>query len=135
MKPRGPPRWMPPAFPWPGEGASEGGGKPVSQVHRTQGPQPVLVHRALSTPEWAPGSAPSLRLAPPALPCLLGPPHSPDLLKKDGPGTLLRPLSGFPASHHQVTDFIFLGSKITADGDCSHETEGCLFLERKATQT
>ena len=28
--------------------------------------------------------------------------------------------------------FIFLGSKITADGDCSHEIERCLFLERKA---
>ena len=25
-----------------------------------------------------------------------------------------------------VTDFIFLGSKITADGDCSHETKRCL---------
>ena len=31
-----------------------------------------------------------------------------------------------------VTDFIFLGSKITADGDCSHETERCLLFERKA---
>ena len=31
-----------------------------------------------------------------------------------------------------VTDFIFLGSKITADGDCSHETKRCLFLGRKA---
>ena len=31
-----------------------------------------------------------------------------------------------------VTDFIFLGSKITADGDCSHETKGCLLLGRKA---
>ena len=31
-----------------------------------------------------------------------------------------------------VRDFIFLGSKITADGDCSHEIERCLFLERKA---
>ena len=30
-----------------------------------------------------------------------------------------------------VTDFIFLGSKITADGDCSHETKRCLLLERK----
>ena len=28
--------------------------------------------------------------------------------------------------------FIFLGSKITADGDCSHEIKRCLFLERKA---
>ena len=31
-----------------------------------------------------------------------------------------------------VTDFIFLGSKITADGDCSHEIKGCLLLGRKA---
>ena len=31
-----------------------------------------------------------------------------------------------------VTDFIFLGSKITADGDCSHEIKRSLFLGRKA---
>ena len=31
-----------------------------------------------------------------------------------------------------VTDFIFLGSKITADGDCSHEIKGYLLLGRKA---
>ena len=31
-----------------------------------------------------------------------------------------------------VTDFIFLSSKITADGDCSHEIKRCLFLGRKA---
>ena len=30
-----------------------------------------------------------------------------------------------------VSDFIFLGSKITADGDCSHEIKRCLFLGRK----
>ena len=30
-----------------------------------------------------------------------------------------------------VTDFIFLGSKITADGDCSHEIKRPLLLERK----
>ena len=30
-----------------------------------------------------------------------------------------------------VTDFIFLGSKITADGDCSNEVKMCLLLERK----
>ena len=30
-----------------------------------------------------------------------------------------------------VTDFIFLGSKITADGDCSHEIRRCLLLGRK----
>ena len=31
-----------------------------------------------------------------------------------------------------VTDFIFWGSKITADGDCRHEIKRCLFLGRKA---
>ena len=31
-----------------------------------------------------------------------------------------------------LTDFIFLDSKITADGYCSHETKRCLFLGRKA---
>ena len=31
-----------------------------------------------------------------------------------------------------VTDFIFLGSKITADGDCSHEIKRCFLLGRKA---
>ena len=30
-----------------------------------------------------------------------------------------------------VSEFIFLGSKITADGDCSHEIKRCLPLERK----
>ena len=30
-----------------------------------------------------------------------------------------------------ASDFIFLGSKITADGDCSHEIQRCLLLERK----
>ena len=31
-----------------------------------------------------------------------------------------------------MTDFIFLGLKITAEGDCSHEIKGCLWLGRKA---
>ena len=31
-----------------------------------------------------------------------------------------------------VTDFIFLGSKIIAEGDCSHEMKRCLLLGRKA---
>ena len=31
-----------------------------------------------------------------------------------------------------VIDFIFLGSKITADGDCRHEIKRCLFLGRKS---
>ena len=30
-----------------------------------------------------------------------------------------------------VSDFLFLDSKITADGDCSHEIKRCLLLERK----
>ena len=33
-----------------------------------------------------------------------------------------------------VTKFIFLGSKITADGDCRHEIKRCLLLRRKATR-
>ena len=31
-----------------------------------------------------------------------------------------------------VTDFIFLGSKITADSDCNHEIKRCLLLRRKS---
>ena len=31
-----------------------------------------------------------------------------------------------------VADFIFLGSKITADGDCSHEIKRCLLIGREA---
>ena len=34
-----------------------------------------------------------------------------------------------------VTDFIFLGSKITADSDCSHEIKRCLLLGKKLLQT
>ena len=34
-----------------------------------------------------------------------------------------------------VTDFLFLGSKITADGDYSHEIQRCLLLGRKAVKT
>jgi len=30
-----------------------------------------------------------------------------------------------------VTDFIYLGSKLSADGDCSHEMKRCLLLEEK----
>ena len=33
----------------------------------------------------------------------------------------------------RVADFIYLGSKITADGDCSHEIKRCLLLGRKVT--
>ena len=31
----------------------------------------------------------------------------------------------------EVTDFIFLGSKVTVDGDCNHEIKRCLLLRRK----
>ena len=34
-----------------------------------------------------------------------------------------------------VSDFIFLGSKITADGDCSHEIKRCLLIRRKLWPT
>ena len=34
-----------------------------------------------------------------------------------------------------VADFIFLGSKNTADGDCSHEVKRCLLQEEKLQQT
>ena len=34
-----------------------------------------------------------------------------------------------------MRDFIFLGSKITADGDCSHETKRCLLLGKKLWPT
>ena len=36
------------------------------------------------------------------------------------------------SSVETVTDFIFLGSKITVNGDCSHEIKRCLLLGRKA---
>ena len=39
--------------------------------------------------------------------------------------------SGDGESVETVADFIFLGSKITADGDCSHEIKRCLLLGRK----
>ena len=44
-------------------------------------------------------------------------------------------LNSFHANHETVealTDLIFLGSKITVDGDCSHEIKRCLLLRRKA---
>ena len=37
----------------------------------------------------------------------------------------------FGETMETMTDFLFLGSKITADGDCSHEIKGFLFLGRK----
>ena len=40
-------------------------------------------------------------------------------------------VSGPTEAMETVTDFIFLSSKITADGDCSHELKRCLLLGRK----
>ena len=41
------------------------------------------------------------------------------------------PITSWQIDVETVADFIFLGSTITADGDCSHEIKRCLFLERK----
>ena len=43
------------------------------------------------------------------------------------------PITSWQIDGETVTDFIFLGSKITADGDCSHEIKRPLLLERRAT--
>ena len=42
------------------------------------------------------------------------------------------PITSRQIDRETVTDFIFLGSKITADGDLSHEIKRCLLLGRKA---
>ena len=42
------------------------------------------------------------------------------------------PITSWQIDGETVSDFIFLGSKITADGDCSHEIKGHLLLGRKA---
>ena len=41
------------------------------------------------------------------------------------------PITSYQIEGETVADFIFLGSKITADGDCSHEIKGHLFLGEK----
>ena len=41
------------------------------------------------------------------------------------------PITSWKMDGETVTDFIFLGSKITADGECSHEIKRCLLLGRK----
>ena len=41
------------------------------------------------------------------------------------------PITSWGIDGETVSDFIFLGSKITADGDCSHEIKRCLLLGRK----
>ena len=42
------------------------------------------------------------------------------------------PITSWEIDGETVSDFIFLGSKITADGDCSHNIKRLLFLGRKA---
>ena len=42
------------------------------------------------------------------------------------------PITARQIEGETVSDFIFWGSKITADGDCSHEIKRCLLLGRKA---
>ena len=42
------------------------------------------------------------------------------------------PITSWQIHGETVTDFIFLGSKITADGDCCHEIKRCLLLGKKA---
>ena len=42
------------------------------------------------------------------------------------------PISSWQIDEETVTDIIFLGSKITSHGDCSHKIKSCLLLERKA---
>ena len=41
------------------------------------------------------------------------------------------PIISWEIDGETVSDFVFLGSKITADGDCSHEIKICSLLERK----
>ena len=42
------------------------------------------------------------------------------------------PITSWQIDGETVADFIFLGSKITADGDCCHEIKRCFLLGRKA---
>ena len=42
------------------------------------------------------------------------------------------PITAWQTDEGKVTDFIFLGSKITAESDCSHEIKRCLLLEKKS---
>ena len=42
------------------------------------------------------------------------------------------PITSWQIDEETVADFIFWGSKFTADGDCSHEIKRCLLLGRKA---
>ena len=42
------------------------------------------------------------------------------------------PITSWQTDGETVADFMFLGSKISADSDCSHEIKGCLLLGRKS---
>ena len=44
------------------------------------------------------------------------------------------PITSWEIDRATASDFMFLGSKITADGDCSHEIKRCLLLGRKLDQ-
>ena len=46
--------------------------------------------------------------------------------------TASSPITSWQTDGETVRDFIFLGSKITVDNDCSHEIKRCLLLGRKA---
>ena len=46
--------------------------------------------------------------------------------------TAFGPITSWQIDGETVTEFIFLGYKITADGECSHEIKRCLLLGRKA---
>ena len=45
------------------------------------------------------------------------------------------PITSWQIDGETVAGFIFLGSKITADSDCSHEIKACLFIEEKLWPT
>ena len=45
------------------------------------------------------------------------------------------PITSWQIDGETLTDFIFLGSQITADGDCSHEIKRCLLLGKKAMRS
>ena len=45
------------------------------------------------------------------------------------------PITSWQIHGETVSDFIFLGSKIIADGDCTHEIKRCLLLGRKVMTT
>ena len=42
------------------------------------------------------------------------------------------PITSWEIDRETVSDFIFLGSKVTADGDCNYEIKRCLLLGRKS---